>query len=205
VRGADRAAVDKRFRSPICCASAASLFGKSGKLSTATSSPPACWPLRSCSISAPCRCPWLVLRCQSEQRTRRRFGIGPRHASVEFHDRGSLLEGFVLKVVIRCNLCQKAGDTRGHRGHVDFIGFFGSIAWGHSGDTWGQAAGTMSPPLATTSSASALAWSSFPRSWRACSWGLPVMRRGHHGSALWPWLWNAGPDGEGLGRGPLQV
>ena len=36
VRGADRAAVDKRFRSPICCASAASLFGKSGKLSTAT-------------------------------------------------------------------------------------------------------------------------------------------------------------------------
>jgi len=36
VRGADRAAVDKRFRLPICCASAASLFGGSGKLSTAT-------------------------------------------------------------------------------------------------------------------------------------------------------------------------
>jgi hypothetical protein len=58
-------------------------------------------------------------------------------AAVEFHDRGSFLEGFVLKVVIRCNLCQKAGDTRGHRGHVDFIGFFwlGRVGtqWGHVG------------------------------------------------------------------------
>ena len=63
------------------------------------------------------------------------------------------------KVVIRCILLQKAGDTRGHGGHVDFIGFFGSVAWGHNGDTWGQAAGTMSPPPAVTSSVAALTWS----------------------------------------------
>ena len=97
--------------------------------------PLACWPLRSCSISPSCRFPWLVLRRQPEQRTCRRFGIGPRHAIVEFHDRGSFLEGFVLKVLIRCTLLQKAGDT------------------------WGQAAGTMSPPPAVTSSVAALTWS----------------------------------------------
>ena len=113
----------------------------------------------SCSISPTCRFPWLVLRRQPEPRTRRRFGICPRHATVEFHDRGSFLEGIALKVVIRCILLQKAGDTRGHGGHVDFIGFFGSVAWGHNGDTWGQAAGTMSPPPAVTSSVAALTWS----------------------------------------------
>ena len=166
------------------------------------------------------------------------------------------------KVVIRCILLQKAGDTRGHRGHVDFLGFFwlGRVGtqWGHLGtdcqhhvtavgchvigrslgmvvvpacprparrpmtpwcagptrlwSTEWQAVHRLSyscwprttSPAVNTAEAAAISATS-ARSCRACSRGLPVMWRGHHGSALWTWLWDAGSGGEGLGRGLLQV